>query len=108
MSRRVVRVAGLGQAEAALQGGRAEGVEIVLVSAAEVTAFAGVGYWRALEEALDRPIVVDCGDDPGLAMAALRAGCRDLLFTGTAEIADRLEGMAAQLDARLRRRLEDA
>ena len=65
-----------------------------------MTAFAGVGYWHALELALGHPIVIDCGDDPGLAMAALRAGCRDLLFTGPEAVAVKLEGMAAQLRMR--------
>ena len=108
MSVVTIRVADLAQATQALEQARAEGVEARLVSAAEVTAFAGVGYWHALEVALGHPIVIDCGDDPGLAMAALRAGCRDLLFTGPEAVALKLEGMAAAQDARLRRALDDA
>ncbi len=97
-----VRVADLRQAMDALAAARAAGAEVLLVSEAAVTAFAGAGFWRALELELGHPIVIDCGDDPGLAMAALRAGCRDLLFTGPSETAERLAGMAAQLDARVR------
>ena len=82
-------------------------MEVVLVSAKEVTAFAGVGYWRALERAVGRPIVIDCGDDPGLAMAALRAGCRELLFSGQATVAIKLAGMAASIGAHLRRQVDD-
>ena len=82
--------------------------ECLLVSAAEITAFAGVGYWHALETLLARPIVIDCGDDAGLAMAAMREGCRDLLFTGSEAVAVKLAGMAAQLGATLRRRLDGA
>ena len=108
MSVATIRIADLAQATRALEQARAEGVEARLVSAAEVTAFAGVGYWHALELALGHPIVIDCGDDPGLAMAALRAGCRDLLFTGPEAVAVKLEGMAAQLGATLRRGLDDA
>jgi hypothetical protein len=103
-----VRIADLRQATQALERARAEGAEILLVSAAEVTAFAGVGYWHALEQGLDHTIVIDCGDDPGLAMAALRAGCSDLLFTGPEVLAVKLEGMAAQLGARVRRALDGA
>ena len=103
-----VRVAHLRQATQALERTRAAGAEILLVSAAEVTAFAGVGYWRALEQAVGHTVVVDCGDDPGVAMAALRGGCRDLLFTGPEEVAVKLDGMAAQLGARLRRALDGA
>jgi hypothetical protein len=52
------------------------------VSADYVAAFAGVGFLRAVEERLGRCLIVDCGDDAGLVMAALRVGLRDLLFTG--------------------------
>lgn len=103
-----VRVADLEQGVRALERARAEGVSILLISAAEVTAFAGVGYWRALEQALEHTVVVDCGDDPGLAMAALRAGCRDLLYGGPEEVAVKLEGIAEQLGATFRRNLDDA
>ena len=65
MSVATIRVADLAQATRALEQARAEGVEARLVSAAEVTAFAGVGYWHALELALGHPIVIDCGDDAG-------------------------------------------
>jgi hypothetical protein len=103
-----IRVADLEQATCALERARAEGVATLLVSAAEVTAFAGAGYWHALEEALGRPIVIDCGDDAGLAMAALRTGSRDLLFTGSAAVATKLAGIAQQYGGRVRRGLDDA
>jgi hypothetical protein len=95
-----VRIRDLAQARQALT--RHAGTEILLVTDPEVTAVAGVGFWRALEEELGHPVVVDCGEDAGLAMAALRAGCRDLLFTGSTELAVRLEGMAVQVGAILR------
>ena len=103
-----IRVTDLGQAAEALEQMRAEGVEVVLVSAAELAAFAGVGYWRALEQALGHAIVIDCGDDPGLAMAASRAGCRELLFTGPESVAAKLDEIGRQLGARLRRELDGA
>jgi hypothetical protein len=65
-----------------------------------------VGFWRAVEEELGRSVAIDCGEDAGLVMAALRAGCRDLLFTGADEPAVRLADMAGQLGGRLRRRIE--
>ena len=73
-----------------------------------MTAFAGVGYWRALEQAVGQSIVIDCGDDAGLVMAALRAGCRELLFTGPEEVAAKLEGMAEQVGGTLLRELDGA
>lgn len=78
---------------------------VVLVTEEGLAAFAGVGFWRAVEVELERSVVVDCGDDAGLVMATLRAGCRDLLFTGDEELAAKLEDMAGQVGGRLRRSL---
>jgi hypothetical protein len=75
------------------------------VSAPGAAAFAGVGFLHALEEALGRPLVVDCGDDAGLVMAALRAGSRDLLFTGDPRLLAPLAEMAESVGGRVRDRL---
>ena len=83
----------------------AAGRDVTLVTASGSAAFAGVGFWHAVERALGHPVVIDCGGDAGLAMAALREGARDLLFTGQAAIADKLASMAQQLGGRLRRDL---
>lgn len=80
----------------------AAGRDVTLVSASGSAAFAGVGFLHALERVLGHPVVIDCGDDAGLVMAALREGARDLLFTGQAAIADKLASMAHQLGGRLR------
>jgi hypothetical protein len=56
-----------------------------------------------VELELGRSVVIDCGDDAGLAMAALREGMLDVLFTGRADVADRLAGLATAYGARLRR-----
>jgi hypothetical protein len=104
---RFVRINDLTQARAALAAGqRPGGPAVTLATAPGLAHFAGVGYWRAVEAALGRSIVIDCGEDAGLAMAALRAGCRDLLFTGDAALAARLADMAGQLGATLRRHLD--
>jgi hypothetical protein len=100
-----VRVHDLRQAEAVLELARARGREAQLVTASGSAAFAGVGFWHAVEQALGHPVVIDCGGDAGLAMAALRQGSRDLLYTGPTPIADKLAGMAGQLGGRLRRDL---
>ncbi|MEK0084364.1 hypothetical protein [Benzoatithermus flavus] len=76
------------------------------MSAPGLAAFAGAGYWRAVEEALGRRVVIDCGEDAGLVLAAFRAGCRDLLFTGDADLARKLADMAEQLGAVLRSGLD--
>ncbi len=95
------RVASLAEARAADPGA-------LLVTAPGLAAFAGPGFWRAVEVELGRPVVVDCGDDAGLALGALRAGCRDLLFTGSGPAAASLADIAAQLGARLRAGLPGA
>ena len=38
--------------------------------------------------------LLDCAADPGAAMAALRAGCRHIIFTGAPDIAEKLNSMA--------------
>jgi hypothetical protein len=86
-----------GQAEAALAAAAEVGQEIQLRSAPDAAAYAGVGYLKALGDSLGHEIVIDCGDDPGLAMAALRTGCRRLAFTGPAALSQRLAEMAAQV-----------
>ena len=105
---RHVRVHDLDEARRALERASVDGCEPVLVSAPGSAAFAGVGFWHAVEQALDRTVVIDCGDDAGAVMAALRAGCRDLLFSGPEEIATKLDDMGRQMGARLRRGLDDA
>ena len=82
------------------------GGEAILVTAAGSAGFAGVGFWRAVEQALGHSVVVDCGEDAGLAMAALREGSRDLLFTGPEAVAGKLASMAGQLGGRVRRGLD--
>jgi len=87
------------QAEAVLAVAAELGREVWLRSAPDAAAYAGVGYLKALGELVGHEIVVDCGDDAGLVMAALRTGCRRLAFSGPAALSERLADMAAQLDA---------
>lgn len=92
----------LEQARAALAGAAEVGAPIELRSAPDAAAYAGVGYLAALGELAGQELRVDCGDDAGLVMAALRTGCRRLAFCGPAGIALRLADMAAQLGADFR------
>jgi hypothetical protein len=95
----VVVVHDLAQARAALAAAEDLGREIDLRSAPGAAAYAGVGYLKALGEAVGYELLVDCGDDPGIVMAALRTGCRRLSFSGAADVAQRLAEMAEQLGA---------
>jgi hypothetical protein len=91
----------LEQARAALAAAAAAGCAIQLRSAPGAAGYAGVGYLKALGEQAGQQLVVDCGDDAGLVMAALRTGCRRLVFSGGEEVRRRLADMAEQLGAEL-------
>jgi hypothetical protein len=96
----------LRQAQAVLDLARLRGADATLVTAPGSAGFAGVGFWCAVERALGHPVVIDCGDDAGLVMAALREGSRDLLFAGPEAVASKLASMAGQLGGQVRRGLD--
>ena len=89
----------LEQARAALAAAAELGCVIELRSAPGAAGYAGVGYLKALGEEVGHELLVDCGDDAGLVMAALRTGCRRIAFSGSAELARRLRDMAEQQGA---------
>lgn len=84
MSHPAVIVHGLADARMAL----APGLPVTLLSAPGAALYAGCLWWRELVEAAARehPYVafediLDCGDSPGRAMAALRIGQRALILS---------------------------
>jgi hypothetical protein len=89
----------LEQARAALAAAAELDCVIELRSAPGAAGYAGVGYLKALGEEVGHQLLVDCGDDAGLVMAALRMGCRRIAFSGSAELARRLRDMAEQQGA---------
>ncbi|MGE5504975.1 MAG: hypothetical protein ACM31L_11185 [Actinomycetota bacterium] len=85
---------------AAAQAGRAVGLD----SPPACAGFHGIGWWRALlsQAAAEHPgvafdAVLDCGDAPGHALAALRAGVTRLRVDVPAEVVDKLRAMGADL-----------
>ena len=74
----------LEQARAALAAAAELGCAIELRSAPGAAGYAGVGYLKALGDEVGHELLVDCGDDAGLVMAALRTGCRRIAFSGSA------------------------
>jgi len=48
-------------------------------------------------------VVIDCGDDAGIAMRALRCGWRDLVFTGDDDVRQKLQDMSDQFGGTLGR-----
>lgn len=75
---------------------------LVLQTAPGVAAYAGVGYLMAVIEqagADRRAAIIDCGDDPGLALAALRTGWKNVLFSGRKDVRSKLAQIAEQQNA---------
>lgn len=71
-------------------------------------ASAGPGWFQAIVERLEAEfpdtefdVVLDCGEEAGTTLAALRRGVRRVRFSGSREAFRRLSGIAAQLDATL-------
>jgi len=100
----------LGQARAALAAAAELGVALTLRSAPGAAAYAGPAYLkRVVERALDEhpeansEAIIDCGDDTGAALTALRLGWRRLLFDGAAEVGAKLAEMAARAGAEVSR-----
>jgi acyl-CoA reductase-like NAD-dependent aldehyde dehydrogenase len=103
---RPIVVYSLAEAVAALEA--ANGRETVLVSAPDAGVYAGPGWWVGLTEAAREAVpaarfstVLDCGEDAGAAMAAIRAGIEAVVFTGRTDVAERLAAIAAARGARL-------
>jgi len=86
------------------------GLPVTLVSAPGAALYAGAGWWVALIAALRAghpgrtfDDILDCGDAPGRAAEALRAGQRDLVLAPVpAESYERVRLMAVALGAVLR------
>lgn len=98
-----VVVHGLADARDAL----APGLPVTLVSAPGAALYAGAGWWTALMAAAraehpDRSFddLLDCGDAPGRAAEALRAGQRLIVLRGvTPALHERVRLMAEALGA---------
>lgn len=104
----VLIVHSLSQAVAALKAAAVAGVAVVLASAPEAGSSAGPGWWRALVEearktvpAAEAATLLDCGDEPGAALAAIRTQVEAVLFCGRADVAARLADIARQHGVRL-------
>jgi|SRR5580658_107576 hypothetical protein len=98
----------LDQALAAAAAAEAMGSPLVLRSAPGAGGSAGVGWFTALVEAVaDRhpalPVtfVLDCADEAGTVLGALRRGLKRLRFGGPPEVAAKLAAIAAAEGAAL-------
>jgi hypothetical protein len=105
VSRRII-VHSLEEAQAALAAAAALGIAVTLESAPGAGAYAGPLWFKALVDEARRAhpaavatAVLDCADEPGTALAALRAGLARVRFTGPEETRQRLAEIGAALGA---------
>jgi fructose/tagatose bisphosphate aldolase len=106
LSARRIIVHSLDHARAAIAAAAALDVPVTLASAGGAGGYAGPLWFKALIEAAagDHPevkitAVLDCDDEGGTVLAALRAGIKRVRFTGAAPAREKLATIAAQLDA---------
>src|SRR5215472_13289135 len=96
----------LAHAEAAFAASASLGIPVMLATAPAAAGNAGPLWFKALiEEArrshptADVTALLDCGEEPGTVLGALRAGIRHIRFTGDEATRQRLAEIAAALDA---------
>lgn len=101
-----VVIHGLGHATAALAAAAELGVPVTLISAPSAAGYAGPGWFlsvveqaRAAHPEAQVTAVLDCGDMPGYALAALREGVAVVRFSG--DTTDKIADIAAQYGARV-------
>ena len=103
MSNREIIVHSLDHALAALATAAALKLPVTLASARGAASQAGPAWFKAvIDEAraahpdVDVTAILDCGDEPGAVMAALRTGLTQLRFTGPEDVRGKLAGMGAE------------
>jgi len=76
---------------------------VTLLSAPAAAIHAGAGWWRALmilakqQHTIEFCDVLDCGDSPGQAMAALRAGQRQIVLDPACPAFARIASLGARV-----------
>jgi hypothetical protein len=108
MAEPVIIVRSLAQAQAALAAAAEAGCAIVLASPPDGALSAGAAFYAALarEAAARHPAAkftlrVDCGDDTGAALGALRIGIPEISCRAPRAAKERLAALARRHNARL-------
>jgi fructose/tagatose bisphosphate aldolase len=98
----------LADARVALAAARNLNVPVTLVSADAAGGYAGASWFKALVDAaaaefpeVTLTAVLDCGDEAGTALNALRHGLKRVRFTGSAAARRRLKDIARELGAEI-------
>ena len=80
----------------------------MLISAPDAGGYVGPGWFKALVAAAREAVpdarcssVLDCGDNVGAALAAIRAEVEAVIFTGRPDAARRLDDIAQQHGVRV-------
>ncbi len=104
----VIIIHSLAHAVAALSAADEAGRAVTLSSAPDAGIYGGPGWFGALIAAARDAVpaarctaLLDCGDDAGAAQAAIGAGIEGIVFTGRADVAERLADIARQRGVRL-------
>jgi hypothetical protein len=91
------------QATTVLTASARAGRPVVLVSAPDAGGYVGPGWFKALTAAAREAVpdarcssLLDCGDNVGAALAAIRAEVEGVIFTGRPDVARRLADIARQ------------
>jgi hypothetical protein len=91
------------QATAVLTASARAGCPVVLVSAPDAAGYVGPCWFQALVAAAREAVpdarcssLLDCGENVGAALAALRAEVEGIVFTGRSDAAHRLADVARQ------------
>src|SRR5262245_56869264 len=94
------------EARQALAVGHAAGAAVTLLSPPGAAAYLGVGFFWALVEAARAEFprvlakaVMDCGEDPGWALAALRTGFECVVLRGNPRARARVAAIARAMGA---------
>ena len=84
------------------------GQAVVLASAPGAASYVGPGWFGAAIDAAREAVpnaqfsaLLDCGDDIGAALAAIRSEIEGVVFTGRSDVAQRLADIACQHGVRL-------
>jgi delta 1-pyrroline-5-carboxylate dehydrogenase len=99
----VILIHSLAQAIAALSAAARTGRPVMLVSAPNAGGYAGPGWFGAVIAAARQAVpearssaFLDCGDNVGAALGAIRAEVEGVIFTGRLDVAGRLADIAQQ------------
>jgi len=106
MNRPSIIVHSLGDCRMALRAAEESGCAVTLRSAPGAAAYLGAPAFRAMVETarsehpdVDAHVVLDCGNDPGLALAAFRHGLGRVRVDLAPEVRARVADIAAQCGA---------